>query len=506
MAGQGTDSTSRSRVLAALAACALALLAFASRADAAVVAANGFTSEANGYSFANYGNAGDPVNLTTSDVVRLFGRGVCVNAKGDCLLTPEAEAWMEAESYAMSDGHCYGMATSSQLFFQDRKGLPSQSAFGAPTTPELSFDDRKLQAWIAYLWTLQDIPAVAATKVDETPAKVVKTLEAEFEKGGSDYVLTIFGKQGGHAITPIAIEDDGGGKRRIAVYDNNWPGQTRYVHVDTKTQRWSYQLGQGLTWKGTAKSRTLALEDPTAGLGHQPCYICARNGAAGPGKRLTLQLTGDDRRGEHGPLTVTDQRGRSAGFDGSRTFNDIRGARVRLPMTSPLRDAPPATIELPSRNAYRVVLERGDGKRRLSEDVHLIGRGFSVGAARVEVRRGEADAMVVKRNAREVSFLNDARGVESPSIVVSSTNPKGGFAYRIEVAPAGVDPNAGVSVRYNARTQAVRISNDGGSKVEKVAVDLTQYSKKGTGGGEVTLKIRRDKAKTLKLSDLRPGK
>ncbi|MGI9188064.1 MAG: hypothetical protein ACR2J9_11220 [Gaiellales bacterium] len=38
---------------------------------------------------------------------------------------------------------------------------------------------------------------------------------------------------GGHAITPIALSDRGGGLFDIAVWDNNFPGRVRAVHVDT---------------------------------------------------------------------------------------------------------------------------------------------------------------------------------------------------------------------------------------------------------------------------------
>jgi hypothetical protein len=47
-------------------------------------------------------------------------------------------------------------------------------------------------------------------------------------------------KSDGHAITPLAVED-AGATYRIHVYDNNYPGETRYVVVEKAgRQTWKY--------------------------------------------------------------------------------------------------------------------------------------------------------------------------------------------------------------------------------------------------------------------------
>ena len=43
-------------------------------------------------------------------------------------------------------------------------------------------------------------------------------------------------------MTPIGLEDLGGGRYNILVYDNNKPNTIQGVTVDTNAQTWSYQV------------------------------------------------------------------------------------------------------------------------------------------------------------------------------------------------------------------------------------------------------------------------
>lgn len=486
-------------VLAALAALSLG----AARSQAAIVASNGFTAPADGYSFANYGEGYR--NLGTADMIRLFGKKVCSNgsAKG-CQLSPEAQAWMEATNSDMSGGHCFGFATTSQLFFEGRGPFPSPTAFGAPVTPGLDIDGNpKLQQWIAYAWTLQTLPSVQQATTNLTPAGIVEELERTLTAGNAKYLLTIFDEGDGHAITPTAVNRTGPSTARIVVYDNNWPGQTRNVHVNLEKNTWSYQLWSGKTWNGTAKTRSLQLADPSAGLGRQPCFICPPSGkAGGPGKTLQLRLTADPRNGRHGSVIVADENGNRAGFDEHGMFNHIRGVEMFQPTTAgprPWRTAAPPTIELPSGSSYKV--ELGDTARRgtVREDVRLIGRGFSIGADRIGIRKGEHDELRIAKRARRVSFVNDARGTESPVIVITAGNLRGGRDYEIAIKPDGVNAGAAVSARLDRKRRRVVIRNVNGARVEKVDVEATVYTRQGPGTVSKSKRIKRGDGWTLKL-------
>ena len=61
-----------------------------------------------------------------------------------------------------------------------------------------------------------------------------------YSNGGPLYTIKIFNADGGHAITPYAVEDKGDGKFAVLVYDNNYPGITRAVEFDTNANTWSY--------------------------------------------------------------------------------------------------------------------------------------------------------------------------------------------------------------------------------------------------------------------------
>ncbi len=69
----------------------------------------------------------------------------------------------------------------------------------------------------------------------------------------------------GHSIVPIAIEDMGGDIYRLHVYDNNYPGQTKYVTINAKTETWRYHTANNPAetardYVGGAKTNTLGLK------------------------------------------------------------------------------------------------------------------------------------------------------------------------------------------------------------------------------------------------------
>src|SRR5258706_11637834 len=120
----------------------------------AVLADNGFRAEKDGFSFENYSNANNPVNLTADDMRKLYGDQVCGALDGDkCSLTPPAEAYMLEKKEAMAGGHCEGIAVLSLLL---SAGTEKASNFGGDGTIQLPFEKNdKLTRTIAYYWATQ---------------------------------------------------------------------------------------------------------------------------------------------------------------------------------------------------------------------------------------------------------------------------------------------------------------------------------------------------------------
>src|SRR5574338_302052 len=59
-----------------------------------IAALEGYNVNIHGFSFENYGNEKDYVQLTSAEVERLFGEQVCASrVDGKCILTPLAQQW-----------------------------------------------------------------------------------------------------------------------------------------------------------------------------------------------------------------------------------------------------------------------------------------------------------------------------------------------------------------------------------------------------------------------------
>ncbi|UJA20793.1 hypothetical protein HJD18_11620 [Thermoleophilia bacterium SCSIO 60948] len=409
---------------------AFALCAPASAADpdpkpGKVVADSGFRPATNGYGFANYGSEPGVVDLGPGQMRRLFGDRVCSSTSGGCTLTPAAQEWMDDQNEGMAGGHCFGMATTAQFFFQGF-GTPEQpDAFGSPFITRLGFDgNEKLQRHIARAWATQSLPNVRKTFAGGVPSKVVKLLRLTLAEGRMPYELLMFDDGDGHAISPYAVNRLKKNRYQLLVYDNNYPGEKRALNLNTEKETWRYQIQPGTVWSGNAKTKTLAVGNPRPGIGKNPCPFCKNDPQADsdpandetPG-RVELRLQGSGPTEELADMRVTDGDG-AAGVGPNGVFDDLSGADVYTPVTGVLfsdpffgaeESASPQLTLDPSRE-YEVRLTQPQALGATqSETVTMTGPGYSLGAV-TETSVGERDRLVFDAEERRVGVIGHPIG------------------------------------------------------------------------------------------------
>ncbi|MEO5953853.1 MAG: hypothetical protein ABIQ44_15430, partial [Chloroflexia bacterium] len=332
-----------------------------------MVADLGFRPDVNGFSFENYGGGGDTprTNLAPEDVQRMFGDKVCGSkAGGKCILSPTAQQWMESVNNSMSGGHCEGFASLSLVFYENKE---QPAVFGGDSTSALKLDGNDaLQREIAYYFATQYTAPTAAGELKILPSKILEALiqsfsdkTAENRQGGETYTMGIYqrGFKGGHAITPYAVEDMGGDKYAVHVYDNNFPAADRILNIDKNAETWNYSASINPNepeslYEGDAESLTLSLTPTSPRLTTQVCTFCDTPPAAysPAGKLLQPQteynqvwLDGD------GVMYVTDEQGHRVGFIDGKLVNEIPGAMLQLGRSADLwADSEPPTIYIPT--------------------------------------------------------------------------------------------------------------------------------------------------------------
>ena len=452
-----------------------------------VVADTGFRPKVDGFSFRNYDGGS---NLTPAALRRLFGPDVCAGGQdAPCLLTPAAEQWMGHYNRLMAaGGHCYGFSTLSLLFYA---GHARSSGFGAPATPRLQLEgNQPLQQEIAYAWTFQALPSVRRAGISGSPAAILAALieglnapvagdpasDPTSDPGsspgvdpssGSDSYTLAFTKadgSGGHAVTPYAVEDRGGGEFAVLVYDSNFPGQVRTLQIDREANTWSYNAAANPIrpsgrYSGDAASRSLFLFPTGPALSPQPCPFCAPDGALG-------SATGDDSGGAAGAGAAGPSFNQVfLGGDappGTRLVFAATAASGDRSTTPPLRaelpgvkkypiftgdlwaDSAPPDVYLPAGRAYALAIDPGALIQPGKGDIVLIGRGFTLAAGNIQV---DPDAVpsVFYPAADGSSLTFVAAGEETPTFELGTTAGGVSYALQVDVNSAGASLPAGAS-------------------------------------------------------------
>ena len=194
----------------------------------------GFDVGRHGWAFGNYA-ASESGRFDVADAVTLFGdAAVCVESEGACTPTPAAAEWIEMVASSMEYGVCEGMTVASV----DRFLVGTD-----PETALLSLTS-EVEHRLARLFATQFLQDVI-TATEQWRGRSVAAIVAELQASLADpfaeqYTLGVYSKVGGHSVLPYAVDVDDQGRGVVYVYDPNWPGQQRYIEVDTQANQWRF--------------------------------------------------------------------------------------------------------------------------------------------------------------------------------------------------------------------------------------------------------------------------
>lgn len=415
------------------------------RDEQGVLASDGFNPSTDGFSFENYGFIAGP-ELDQHDLREMFGNGVCASPPSDsCTLTPAAQQFVQQVDDAMLGGHCFGFAVTAWRFFDHDL---NQAEFGGTTTFSLPLTPALISE-IAYGWAMQTLPSVQRATVAETPAEEIQFLiKALADPAAELYTIGIHDAQGGHAVTPIAVENLGGGQYDILIYDNNFPGVVRAISVDTSADSWSYNGAPNPTvppelYSGQATTNEMELIPLSPGLGIQPCSICG-NGSLAHGM-VQVSLAGDPIA--HGHLLVTVADGRQIGYLDGRLVNEIKGARVYRPLLADDFLAQPEPIyQLPADvGALRITLTGDGATGRDPATVHVTGPGFGATVANLRPQAGSLDQLEITAGRSSLSLRSAGSGSgEAPVLQLGLNHGQGGN--EVTLIPRALSTGSTVSV------------------------------------------------------------
>jgi len=403
-----------------------------------LVADNGFRPETDGFAFENYGKApeGQPprTNLTAAEMRKLFGDAVCADASsGKCDLVPMAQQWMEQSNKGTDGGHCQGFSVLSGLMW---KKVEQASTFGADTTPQLTVDgNNSLQSEIAYAFMFQTLDAYNAAIVKGTPNDILDKLLQVLKPDNPDsYTIGIYkpGFQGGHAVTPYAVEDAGNGIFNVLIYDNNFPKVTRAIKIDRNANTWSYDAATNPSnpselYQGDATTKTIDVEPTSPGIGPQPCPFCGNlttpsGGGQSVAKGSVAQTKGnldlvylDGSDVDHAHLLITDEAGHRLGYVNDQFVNEIPGAQAQFTKADQdWSESIEPDYYVPDGGKYSVTVDGTALDEADDTEVGIIGPAFDLFFDNLQMQPGEKASILMTPNIENVAFSSTAD--ESPQI------------------------------------------------------------------------------------------
>ncbi len=369
------------------------------------------------------GKVQPPATLNSLSLRRMFGDGVCRDAKaidpktGSCELIFGAELLADMIETSAEGGHCFGMAIVAAALYNGQLPANQVGASGLGLNATNPMLQPAVQSITRLYGTQLFDPAIkSAFEADRAPSEIVQTLIADLQGGTVPYVLSFMGNDGGHAVTPFAVLDRGNGLYDIAVYDNNFPMRARAVTVDTVAETFTYSSSlnpstPGIDWN-TQNDSVLGLAPIDLTLETQPCPVCL-----GPDQGTLVALTSINEDND-------EQIGlRLVGQDGQPLDSSLYS--VYNPLNPPGADqvSQPIIMVKPGVE-FGVVLVVGKLASAQPMEIYAISNGQSQYTLIDELKSNSINTLGVGKDG---TTLFQSSKVSSPRILQLSDQPKASF-------------------------------------------------------------------------------
>ncbi|MBX7172586.1 MAG: hypothetical protein K1X72_16580 [Pyrinomonadaceae bacterium] len=491
-------------------------------AQANILASLDFDIHQDGFAFKNYQNEGEDWknDIGAEDLIRMFGiKAVCksgTNAQ-NCVLKAAARKWIEHYLEAMDIGHCEGIAVASLRFKTElafkKRILPKEFQSEASTAYQLKLQ-QNIRNYVAYYWITQtfDEVTIPTKKMAELgPVKMVEILIDSMNNRKDTYLLGIKKYENGrifdgHAIAPIAIEDTGN-QYKIHVYDNNFPGEIRYLYINkTGTQQWSYNATANpnakpnyvgdistktldmtaTSWReGKCFSASFADEDEKGeGCGNETASLnkpifrnasFAKNSQDPHGEDAEFFLTGE------GDMLVI-ENGKRLGYDPSddHFHEEIPDGNPNLLIGGFEEDLQHYTLPYEeSEDPYTIVFSGRHLNKESNLNFVFSAPGFTVGFDGIKLDPGETLTAEISRDGEQIHFTASADS-ETPEVFFafdSEDDAKASYITNIE----GIELAAGKTLTYDFDFEHGKLffSDDDGNE-DDYDIELYRINADGT--------------------------
>ena len=210
-----------------------------------------FLPNQNGYSFANMSSSfGYPNNYKIPYQTFIDVLGKSGNTE---FLYNHFSSW---------HGSCYGFTTTSLLFYQNKLAyniyqtdISKVYDIKPPRTP-----DSNLTKLIEHYQVSQFIQAIYNTQDQNMNnlSGIIDAVQKFQDTNNNPVILSVFDpNEGGHAIVAYGVSQNGIGNYDLHIYDNNWPGEDRIIHINIPNRTWQYEIFPNDNW-GSARGGNIS--------------------------------------------------------------------------------------------------------------------------------------------------------------------------------------------------------------------------------------------------------
>jgi hypothetical protein len=393
--------------------------------------------------------------------------------------------------------------------------------------------DEILANYIAYYFITQTFDEVntptQATAV-KGPVAVVNMLIDAMKSNSEIYTLGVYKydratnkKSGGHAITPIAVED-AGTTFRIQVYDNNFPGDIRYVDVEKEgKQTWKYVASTNPNeppdlYTGDTDTKTLELTPQSAR--EKTCYEapfaganaekqCVATTSALETNALSLEATSDELedsldnlanvrvkvrlkdlpydRAEFfldndGDMLVTTPEGERQGYDPvtNRFYEEIPRATSNLIKGGRGKNLPDYHIPFNAQGgAYTVTFSGKYLKQESTTDFTYSAPGLTIGFEDILLDPNETLTTQIAPNGETIKFTSSADG-ETPGIYFTFDPVDGsGASYIARIGGAQIEAGKTLTALFDFKNLKLDFKDNDGNK-DTYDIELVRINPDGS--------------------------